>query len=87
MTDSPTVSGPSPESAGAGTAPAGLGQLLWRDPILRLAFLEVGVCIVYLLVVALLHPAWGGPVTDWFLAALLGDASGGTPGGAGCSRP
>jgi hypothetical protein len=69
MTDSPPVSGP-PARDGAVAVPAGLGQILWRDPLLRLAFLGVGVCITYFLAVVLLHPAWGGPVTDWLLALL-----------------
>jgi signal transduction histidine kinase len=38
---------------------------LWDDPMLRAAFLTVGLLLAYQLAVTLLHPPWIGPVTDW----------------------
>jgi signal transduction histidine kinase len=51
-------------------APPGSVRLLWRDPVLRVAFLVVGVLIAYQLAVTLIHPGWSSAVTDWFRAAV-----------------
>ncbi len=45
-------------------------QRLWGDPVLRIAFLTVGLLLAYQLVVTVLKPVWIGPVTDW-LSTLL----------------
>lgn len=50
--------------------PSGSIQSLWRDPVLRIAFVVVGVLIAYQLAVTLIHPDWSNSVTDWFRAAL-----------------
>ena len=42
----------------------------WHDRVLRIAFLVVGICVAYELVMTLLHPVWSSAVTDWFRAAL-----------------
>ncbi len=41
-----------------------------HDPVLRGAFLVVGLLIAYQLAVTLLHPPWSSAVTDWFRAVL-----------------
>jgi hypothetical protein len=41
-----------------------------HDPVLRSAFLVVGLLIGYQLVITLLRPVWSSAVTDWFRAAL-----------------
>jgi signal transduction histidine kinase len=63
---------PSPESPDVllRTVPASLVPWLWRDRVLRSAFLIAGLLIGYQLVVTLLQPPWIGPVTDWLRAAL-----------------
>jgi signal transduction histidine kinase len=43
---------------------------LWEDPVLRSAFLAVGLLLAYQLVVTLLQPVWIGTVTDWLRALL-----------------
>ena len=70
MSRSPPPSG-SPSAPGPSVAshalPAGR---LWDDPLLRIAFLTVGLLLTYQLVVTLLQPSWIGSVTDWLLALL-----------------
>src|SRR5690348_288562 len=43
---------------------------LWQDFWLLGAALFCGALLVYQLIVTLIHPAWGGSVTDWMRAAL-----------------
>jgi signal transduction histidine kinase len=45
-------------------------QRLWDDPVLRIAFLVVGLLLFYQLVVTLLQPVWLTPATDWLRALL-----------------
>jgi signal transduction histidine kinase len=51
-------------------SPSGQARRHWHDPVLRIAFLVVGVLILYELAVTLLHPVWSIWVTDWFRALL-----------------
>jgi signal transduction histidine kinase len=44
---------------------------LWRDPVLRIAFLGTGFLLTFQLAVTLLQPAWASLVTAW-LEMLLG---------------
>ncbi|MGO8950700.1 MAG: sensor histidine kinase, partial [Ktedonobacterales bacterium] len=53
------------------TSRSNAAQRLWNDPVLRIAFLVVGLLLTYQLIVTLLQPDWIAPVTDW-LRALLG---------------
>src|SRR5690242_109763 len=66
----PIGSGPPASQRRSGAAALGLGQLLWHDKLLRIAFLLLGLFIAYQLIVTLLHPAWIGAGTDWFRAGL-----------------
>jgi signal transduction histidine kinase len=45
-------------------------QRLWRDPLLRIAFLVVGLLLAYQLAVTLLQFPWERPATDWLRAVL-----------------
>lgn len=63
MAHAPPMSGSSPEPDEASRSP--VAQRLWDDAVLRIAFLAVGLLLVYQLAVTLLQPAWIGPVTDW----------------------
>jgi signal transduction histidine kinase len=47
-----------------------LQQRVRCDRLLLSAFVFVGLVIGYQLTVTLLHPSWGGPVTDWLRGAL-----------------
>src|SRR5271166_6114332 len=57
-THSPSAPGPSGASR---SLPA---QRLWDDPVLRIAFLTIGLLLAYQLVVTLRKPVWIGPVTN-----------------------
>jgi signal transduction histidine kinase len=51
-------------------SPPALVHFLWRDPVLRSAFLIVGGLIAFLLTIILLQPPWTSSVTDWLRALL-----------------
>src|SRR5215471_19735994 len=42
----------------------------WHDPVLRSAFVVVGVLIAYQVAITVLRPVWSSAVTDWFRAVL-----------------
>src|SRR5260221_12915894 len=51
-------------------SPKGSIQWIWRDRVLRPAFLLCGLLISYQLLVTRAHPPWIGSVTDWRRATL-----------------
>jgi signal transduction histidine kinase len=69
MSPSPP-SGPSPAGIFPRPLPADQAHPRWGDPLLRGAFLVIGIIVSYQLAVTLLHPAWSSAVTDWLRAAL-----------------
>jgi signal transduction histidine kinase len=64
------MSGSPPALGFSHTSNSNPTQRLWDDPVLRIAFLVVGLLLAYQLVVTLLQPVWLGPVTDWLRTPL-----------------
>src|SRR5262245_32361636 len=54
----------------SGRSPPGLGQLVCRDRVLRVAFLVLLLLTSSQLIVTLLHPPWITVATDWFRALV-----------------
>jgi signal transduction histidine kinase len=69
---SPSLQTPEPQAQGwvPFAARPRLLQRFWQDPLLLSALLFSGMLLIYQLIVTLLHPAWGGSITDWLRAAL-----------------
>lgn len=70
MADSPISLDGRPAGRLPSPSPPGLTRACWRDPVLRRAFLVVGVLLAYQLAVTLLQPPWISAVTDWLRAVL-----------------
>jgi signal transduction histidine kinase len=70
MDHSLPMSGSPPAPDFSRTSRSNAAHRLWDDPVLRIAFLVVGLLLAYQLVVTLLQPVWLAPVTDWLRALL-----------------
>jgi signal transduction histidine kinase len=70
MTPSLTPPSQRPPDKQTVASPLGSIQWIWRDRVLRPAFLLCALLISYQLAVTLAHPPWIGPVTDWLRATL-----------------
>lgn len=69
MSSSPSLDSQSAETLSR-PPPSGLVWPYWRDPVLRIAFLVVGVVIAFQVTITLLHPPWASAVIDWDRAAM-----------------
>ncbi|HEX9412521.1 MAG TPA: hypothetical protein VF916_03380 [Ktedonobacterales bacterium] len=70
MTPSLTQPSQRPPDKQTVASPLGSIQWIWRDRVLRPAFLLCALLISYQLAVTLAQPPWIGPVTDWLRATL-----------------
>ena len=70
MDHSLPMSGSPPAPEFSRTSRSNAAQRLWDDPVLRIAFLVVGLLLAYQLVVTVLQPVWLVPITDWLRALL-----------------